>query len=183
VLLKDSSSDSRIKIADFGFARHVKEGCVTACGTPGYVAPEVISGKIYNVRCDTWSLGVLMYILLCGYPPFYAKNRTDLFKSIRKARYHFDSPYWDAISDSAKDLISKLLVVDPKQRYSAEQTLQHPWIQGSLSKSNLQHSVKELRIFNAKRHLRAGFRAAIAAGRIHDLVSLSKKGEKKPEMS
>src|SRR5690606_37229524 len=97
VLLKDSSPDAQVKIADFGFARHVNDGCVTACGTPGYVAPAVISGKIYDSQCDNWSLGVLTYILLCGYPPFYAKNRQDLFKSIRKANYKFDSPYWDIV--------------------------------------------------------------------------------------
>ena len=175
VLLKDSSDAAAIKIADFGFARQVKEGCLTACGTPGYVAPEVISGKVYGSQCDNWSVGVITYILLCGYPPFYAKNRNELFKQIRTAKYVFDSPYWDVVSPSAKDLISKLLVVDPDRRFTAKEILNHPWVKGEVaSQQDLKANVKELMLFNAKRHLRAGVRAAVAAGRLNDLLKLMK---------
>lgn len=176
ILLKDRSSAAVMKIADFGFARHVNEGCRTACGTPGYVAPEVISGKIYDYQCDVWSLGVLMYILLCGYPPFYAKNRKDLFRLIRKAKYSCEGPGWELVSGSAKDLISKMLVVDSKSRLTASQVVSHPWVLGQKeSDRDLKANVKELRLFNARRHLRAGFKAAIVAGRLQDLVDSTKK--------
>lgn len=172
VLLSDKTDNAKIKIADFGFARKVREGCITACGTPGYVAPEVISGKVYHTECDNWSLGVLVYILLAGYPPFYAKNRQELFKMIRQAKYVFDSPYWDVVSDPAKDLVRKILVVDPKKRYTAKDILAHPWVNGEVaSKQNISANKEQLKIANARRHLRAAFRGAIAAGRVNDIVN------------
>ena len=171
VLLKDKSENAQIKIADFGFARHVKDGCLTACGTPGYVAPEIISGKVYQTQCDNWSLGVLAYILLCGYPPFYAKNRQDLFKYIRHAKYAFDSPYWDIVSSSAKDLISKCLVVDVRQRYTAKDILNHPWVKGEIQiNKDLNANIHALKMFNARRHLRAAVKAAIWANRVHEIA-------------
>ncbi|PRP87025.1 calcium/calmodulin-dependent protein kinase type 1D [Planoprotostelium fungivorum] len=96
-----------IKIADF------------ACGTPGYVAPEVLQGD------GLLTCGVLV---LCGFPPFYADSNTKLFEKIMHARFSFPSPYWSKVSDEAKDLIRKLLVVNPKTRYTCEQTLSHPWL-------------------------------------------------------
>lgn len=176
VLLSNKSDDAVIKIADFGFARKVRDGCITACGTPGYVAPEVISGKVYSTQCDDWSLGVLTYILLAGYPPFYAKNRQELFKAIRHAKYVFDSPYWDVVSDPAKDLVSKILVVDPKKRMTAKDILAHPWVEGKVSsKQNITASKNQLKIANARRHLRTAFRGAMAAGQVTDMVATLRK--------
>lgn len=100
----------------------------TACGTPGYVAPEVLKRQGYKEEVDLWSLGVITYILLCGYPPFFDQNNTELFKKIMSGRYQFDRPWWDNVSDKAKDFIRKLLVLDPMQRMTATQALQHPFI-------------------------------------------------------
>ncbi|KAK4815324.1 hypothetical protein QYF61_026229 [Mycteria americana] len=96
--------DSKIMISDFGLSKI--EGCgsvmSTACGTPGYVAPEVLAQKPYSKAVDCWSIGVIAYILLCGYPPFYDENDAKLFEQILRAEYEFDSPYWDDISDSGE---------------------------------------------------------------------------------
>ena len=97
---------SIIKISDFGLARFLQdEYAWTACGTPGYVAPEIIDGKGYGKEVDYWRIGVILYILLCGFPPFYEDNNQELFNKIKKCEFEFPSPYWDDISESAKDLI------------------------------------------------------------------------------
>ncbi|XP_030049932.1 calcium/calmodulin-dependent protein kinase type 1B isoform X2 [Microcaecilia unicolor] len=123
--------DSKIMISDFGLSKIEDSGVMaTACGTPGYVAPELLEQKPYGKAVDIWAMGVISYILLCGYPPFYDENDSELFNQILKAEYEFDSPYWDDISDSAKDFIRHLLERDPAKRLSCEQALQHPWISG-----------------------------------------------------
>ncbi|KAF3856080.1 hypothetical protein F7725_016803 [Dissostichus mawsoni] len=130
-LLYDSmDDDSKIMISDFGLSKIECSGSVmsTACGTPGYVAPEVLAQKPYSKAVDCWSIGVIAYILLCGYPPFYDENDAKLFEQILKAEYEFDSPYWDDISDSAKDFIVHLMEKDSNTRYTCDQALQHPWI-------------------------------------------------------
>ncbi|KAI5614850.1 calcium/calmodulin-dependent protein kinase 1Db isoform long [Silurus asotus] len=123
--------ESKIMISDFGLSK--MEGAAndimsTACGTPGYVAPEVLAQKPYSKAVDCWSIGVISYILLCGYPPFYDENDSKLFEQILKAEYEFDSPYWDDISDSAKDFISNLMQKDPEKRFTCDEALRHPWI-------------------------------------------------------
>lgn len=112
---------SIIKISDFGLARFYDGNSMnTACGTPGYVAPEVLSGAGYGLEVDFWSLGVILYILLCGFPPFAEDNNAVLFEMIRRGEYSFPAPYWDEISESAKNLIRGCLTVDPKQRFKAD---------------------------------------------------------------
>ncbi|XP_007665603.1 calcium/calmodulin-dependent protein kinase type 1 isoform X2 [Ornithorhynchus anatinus] len=138
--------DSKIMISDFGLSKMESSGSVlsTACGTPGYVAPEVLAQKPYSKAVDCWSIGVIAYILLCGYPPFYDENDAKLFEQILKAEYEFDSPYWDAISDSAKDFIQHLMEKDPGKRFTCEQALQHPWIAGDTAlDKNIHQSVSE----------------------------------------
>ena len=88
----------------------------TQCGTPGYVAPEILKGKKYGTAVDMWSCGVIVYILLGGYPPFHDANHAILYRKIKAADYAFDPQYWDQVSDDAKDLIKKMLVVDPDKR-------------------------------------------------------------------
>uniref|UniRef100_A0A8C5EV94 Protein kinase domain-containing protein n=1 Tax=Gouania willdenowi TaxID=441366 RepID=A0A8C5EV94_GOUWI len=124
--------ESKIMISDFGLSKMEGSGDVmsTACGTPGYVAPEVLAQKPYSKAVDCWSIGVIAYILLCGYPPFYDENDSKLFEQILRADYEFDAPYWDDISDSAKDFISNLMEKDPAKRITCEQALRHPWIAG-----------------------------------------------------
>mmetsp|Transcript_34336 Transcript_34336/g.77341 ORF Transcript_34336/g.77341 Transcript_34336/m.77341 type:complete len:502 (-) Transcript_34336:82-1587(-) len=134
-----SSPDyNTIKVADFGLSKFVSENSQmkTTCGTPGYVAPEVLDPYLpftngYGPEVDLWSLGVVLYIMLCGFPPFYDDSTAVLFKQIRKGEYTFPSPYWDGVSEEAKDLVSKMLVVDPAKRYTAQQCLDHPWIQNA----------------------------------------------------
>jgi calcium/calmodulin-dependent protein kinase I len=101
------------------------------------VAPEILSGRGYGHEVDYWSIGILIYVLLCGFPPFYEENNEDLFGAIKHADFDFPSPYWDEISDMAKDLIKCLLVVDPKKRISADDIMKHPWIDGNASVSTL----------------------------------------------
>jgi serine/threonine protein kinase len=91
------------------------------------LAPEVLRRKPYGKAIDLWSVGVITYILLCGYPPFYHENDTELFKQIMRGDYEFDSPYWDTISSEAKDFIRHLMDLDPKKRYDCAQSLAHPW--------------------------------------------------------
>lgn len=131
LLLSDKTSKNpSVKISDFGLSKIFEDVQVmkTACGTPGYVAPEVLKRQGYGHEVDMWSLGVITYILLCGYPPFFDQNNTELFKKIMSGRFQFDRPWWDNVSDKAKDFIKKLLVLDPTQRWTATQALSHPFI-------------------------------------------------------
>ncbi|CAM5123663.1 unnamed protein product [Natator depressus] len=129
--LRQPFEDAKIMITDFGLSKLESDGVMaTACGTPGYVAPELLEQKPYGKAVDSWALGVISYILLCGYPPFYDDNDSELFAQILKGAFEFDSPYWDDISASAKDFIQQLLQRDPEKRYTCEQALQHPWISG-----------------------------------------------------
>ncbi|XP_036955513.1 calcium/calmodulin-dependent protein kinase type 1 isoform X1 [Acanthopagrus latus] len=144
LLYYSMDEDSKIMISDFGLSKIEGSGSVmsTACGTPGYVAPEVLAQKPYSKAVDCWSIGVIAYILLCGYPPFYDENDAKLFEQILKAEYEFDSPYWDDISDSAKDFIVHLMEKDPHVRYTCDQALQHPWIAGDTAlDKNIHESV------------------------------------------
>ncbi|KAM8967267.1 serine/threonine-protein kinase DCLK3 [Pelodytes ibericus] len=143
-----------LKLADFGLAVYVTEPIFTVCGTPTYVAPEILSEKGYGLEVDMWATGVILYILLCGFPPFRSleRNQKQLFEIIQHGEYEFISPYWDTISDEAKDLISKLLVIHPLKRYSAKCVLQHAWIssRGLMNNRNLQKEVT----MNIGRHFR-----------------------------
>jgi len=134
-----------LKLADFGLAMEVSEPIYTVCGTPTYVAPEILAETGYGLEVDMWACGVITYILLCGFPPFRSveRDQDELFEVIQLGDYEFLSPYWDNISDAAKDLIQRLLVVDTKRRYTAEQVLAHPWIQseGSYKGPNLQREI------------------------------------------
>jgi calcium/calmodulin-dependent protein kinase I len=154
LLYYSPAEDSKIMISDFGLSRmgeNVDE-LATACGTPGYVAPEVLRRQKYGKPVDCWSIGVISYILLCGYPPFYDENDAKLYKQIMKGEYEFDSPYWDDISASAKEFITHLLQIDPSKRYSCEQALAHPWISGGAAKNtNIHPSVSEQMKKNAAR--------------------------------
>jgi len=130
LLCSGSGSRETVKIADFGLSKIFSgnENLVTSCGTPGYVAPEVLMCESYDKSVDMWGIGIITYILLAGYPPFYAENDTALFEKIMNAEYDFDDECWDDVSDLAKDFIQHLLVKDPQERFNADQSLQHPWI-------------------------------------------------------
>jgi len=130
LLCAGDDNEELVRIADFGLSKIFEHGeeLKTACGTPDYVAPEVLECKPYDMAVDIWSVGVITYILLCGYTPFYANTHQELFQKITNLEYDFPSPEWDSISNNAKDFIQKLLVKDPNKRLNAEQCIQHPWM-------------------------------------------------------
>lgn len=136
LLYVDETENARLKLTDFGFAKKTNEseplGLSTACYTPYYCAPEVLRAEKYDKSCDLWSVGVVMYILLCGYPPFFSQNGLPMSPGmkakIKSGQYTFPSPEWDCVSEAAKDLIKKLLKTDAAERITIEQTMQHKWI-------------------------------------------------------
>ncbi|XP_053312323.1 serine/threonine-protein kinase DCLK1 isoform X2 [Spea bombifrons] len=118
-----------LKLGDFGLATVVDGPLYTVCGTPTYVAPEIIAETGYGLKVDIWAAGVITYILLCGFPPFRGGDDQEvLFDQILMGQVDFPSPYWDNVSDSAKELITMMLQVDVDQRFSALQVLEHPWV-------------------------------------------------------
>ncbi|XP_017155660.1 calcium/calmodulin-dependent protein kinase type 1 isoform X2 [Drosophila miranda] len=145
LLYYSPEDDSKIMISDFGLSKMEDSGIMaTACGTPGYVAPEVLAQKPYGKAVDVWSIGVISYILLCGYPPFYDENDANLFAQILKGEFEFDSPYWDEISESAKQFIKNLMCVTVEKRFTCKQALAHPWISGNeASSKNIHGTVSE----------------------------------------
>ncbi|XP_056256073.1 serine/threonine-protein kinase DCLK3 [Seriola aureovittata] len=126
----------RLKLGDFGLAMVVTEPVFTICGTPTYVAPEILCETGYGVAVDIWALGVILYILLCGFPPFRSRDRDqeELFQLIKQGHLHFLSPYWDTIAEEARGLVRALLQPDPTVRLTAQQTLLHPWVKAMASK-------------------------------------------------
>jgi serine/threonine protein kinase len=160
LLLRTISNDSDIKIADFGFAKKVltPNSLTTQCGTPGYVAPEILEGVSYDIQSDMWSLGVIIYIILGGYPPFIEQNQRELFRKIRRGQYEFHEEYWGSVSTDAKDMIKCLLTVQPAKRMTANQALQHKWMlqdDSILAAQDLGTNLSELRKYNAKRKFKA----------------------------
>lgn len=161
LLLLGYDNDWEIKVADFGFAKTMTppQKLSTRCGTPAFVAPEVILGIPYDTKADMWSVGCILFFLLGGYPPFQAENHKDLFRKIRTADYIFHDNNWRALSLEAKQLISSLLVVDPRVRFDASQALAHKWFT-TLKKSDLENnclsnSLNDIKKFNARRKLKS----------------------------
>lgn len=173
LLYETKEEGAVIKISDFGLARFLPSDnfATTACGTPGYVAPEIISGKGYGAPVDIWSIGITLYILLCGFPPFYNEDNAELFEEIKKGDFEFPSPYWDDISDMAKDLISKILVVKPSERLDIDGILNHPWITGEDTPRKELADVKEkIKKYNAARKLKKATLSIIAANRFKNVL-------------
>jgi len=153
-LLSIGSGEKEVlKVADFGLSKNFgDEKMMTSCGSPGYVAPEVLECESYGKEVDMWSIGVIIYILLVGYPPFYADNDPALFKKIMACDYEFGEG-WDVISESAKDLLRHLIVKDPKKRFTATAALNHPWLKANADLSNKQLQMAKLRDYVTKRGL------------------------------
>ena len=186
LVTKESDHLGSIKVADFGFATRV-HGLekLPQCGTPGYVAPEILKNESYGLACDMWSIGIIAYILLGGYPPFNEKNQKDIFKKIKSGKYEFHADYWGNVSTEAKDFIAKLLVLDQKKRYTVDQALKHEWIlkgASELSSRKLDSNLKALRRYNARRKIMAAARTVIAANRIKNMF-MSRKSVKTSEAS
>ncbi|XP_037548665.1 serine/threonine-protein kinase 33 [Nematolebias whitei] len=153
ILVKNSlhEDDSRflIKVADFGLSIKTKGVGIEniqmdACGTLIYMAPEMMSGRGYSNWCDNWSIGVIMYILLCGIPPFYSKTKENLIKKIMTKEIKFDQPIWETVSDAAKKVLTHLLKPNPAYRMTASLLLEDPWITGDISVSSGPSNVLEM---------------------------------------
>ncbi|XP_028824279.1 serine/threonine-protein kinase DCLK2 isoform X2 [Denticeps clupeoides] len=127
-----------LKLGDFGLATVVEGPLYTVCGTPTYVAPEIIAETGYGLKVDIWAAGVITYILLCGFPPFHSEKnqQEELFNQILQGKLEFPSPYWNNIGAAAKELIGHMLQVNVDTRYTADEVLSHPWVQGDSSVEN-----------------------------------------------
>ncbi|OZJ02152.1 hypothetical protein BZG36_04997 [Bifiguratus adelaidae] len=136
LLFKSTLADAPLMITDFGLSKILNNHddiLMTACGTPGYVAPEVLMQTGHGKPVDCWSIGVIMYTILCGYTPFWGEDQASLFEAIMSGEFEFEEEYWSDISDSAKDLITRFLTFEPQDRITAAEALTHPWITGSTS--------------------------------------------------
>ncbi|XP_073521121.1 phosphorylase b kinase gamma catalytic chain, skeletal muscle/heart isoform [Phyllobates terribilis] len=164
ILLDD---DMNIKLTDFGFSCQIPEGekLKEICGTPGYLAPEILQCSMdeyhpgYGKEVDMWSSGVIMYTLLAGSPPFWHRKQMLMLRMIMNGEYHFGSPEWDDRSDTVKDLIARLLIVNPERRLTAEEALAHPFFQ--------QYVVEEVRHFSPYRKFKVVCLTVLASVRIY----------------
>merc|ERR1712151_839120 len=150
LLLYKKDNDIQIKISYFGFAKRIsssKTYLTTRCGSPNYVAPEIISRIPYRTPVDMWSIGVVIYILLCGYLPFADNNHITLYRKIKQVRYTFHNNHWNKVSNDAKDFITLLLVRDPEQRLTARHALSHWWLRPRMSE---QGHLKNIAAMNNK---------------------------------
>eukprot|EP01090_Pellita_catalonica_P002913 TRINITY_DN12546_c0_g1_i1.p1 TRINITY_DN12546_c0_g1~~TRINITY_DN12546_c0_g1_i1.p1 ORF type:complete len:293 (+),score=63.04 TRINITY_DN12546_c0_g1_i1:229-1107(+) len=186
LLLENKSATSPIRLADFGLSKFLdpKHPLNVPVGTPGYVAPEVVECLddercTYGKEIDMWAVGVIAFILLCGYPPFYSEDDDEVFDQILDGKYKFASPAWDNISAEAKDLISKLLTLNPKKRLTAEEALEHKWVSGDDVNAKPLHDTRsELKKFNAQRRWKGAINVVIATNRLQQLRINSHRGKK-----
>lgn len=133
-ILYASAESDVIKVTDFGLSAHVsnawEETLMTPCGTPAYVAPEVIKRKGYHAECDLWSVGVILYLLVSGYPPFYGSNLKKLLRRVSKAEYDYKPAPFEHVTDQARDVIDNLLVLDTTKRWTPDDLLKNAWVNG-----------------------------------------------------
>jgi calcium/calmodulin-dependent protein kinase (CaM kinase) II len=162
LLLASRAKGAAVKLADFGLAIEVQgesEAWYGFAGTPGYLSPEVLKKDPYGKPVDIWACGVILYILLVGYPPFWDEDQHRLYAQIKSGAYDYPSPEWDTVTSEAKSLIDSMLTLNPKKRITAEQALKVPWIcKRSEVAPNIhrQDTVDCLRKFNARRKLKVG---------------------------
>lgn len=179
LLLTRKDQIESVKIADWGLSKDILNGLTqlqTSCGTPDYVAPEVLSGSSYGMECDIWSIGVISYILLCGFPPFYGKPIAVLFEKIMGGNFSFPGPQWKAKSDDAKNFIKRLLVVDPENRYTPEEALNDPWILSHASQTLSRDRSSELDLSAFKDYVK-NYRNGIVIGPNVEIPSAEKQKE------
>ncbi|XP_053821972.1 calcium/calmodulin-dependent protein kinase type IV-like isoform X3 [Vidua chalybeata] len=188
LLYADLSPDAPLKIGDFGLSKIVDEQDTmkTVCGTPGYCAPEILHGCPYGPEVDMWSVGVITYILLCGFEPFFdPRGDQYMYGRILTCDYEFVSPWWDEVSPNAKDLVRKLMVLDPQKRLTVQQALEHPWVTGKAAKlAHMDSTQRKLQEFNARRKLKAAMKAVVASSRLgnhgHHDCSRGGRGQRGP---
>uniref|UniRef100_A0A673LYI8 calcium/calmodulin-dependent protein kinase n=1 Tax=Sinocyclocheilus rhinocerous TaxID=307959 RepID=A0A673LYI8_9TELE len=160
LLLASKSKGAAVKLADFGLAIEVEgeqQAWFGFAGTPGYLSPEVLRKDPYGKAVDLWACGVILYILLVGYPPFWDEDQHRLYQQIKAGAYDFPSPEWDTVTPEAKDLINKMLTINPSKRITAAEALKHPWISHRSTVASCMHrqeTVECLKKFNARRKLK-----------------------------
>ncbi|XP_042578872.1 calcium/calmodulin-dependent protein kinase type II delta 2 chain isoform X1 [Cyprinus carpio] len=160
LLLASKMKGAAVKLADFGLAIEVQgdqQAWFGFAGTPGYLSPEVLRKDPYGKPVDMWACGVILYILLVGYPPFWDEDQHRLYQQIKAGAYDFPSPEWDTVTPEAKDLINKMLTINPSKRITAAEALKHPWICQRSTVASMMHrqeTVECLKKFNARRKLK-----------------------------
>ncbi|CAO3587650.1 unnamed protein product [Absidia cylindrospora] len=172
LLFKNQDNDADLVICDFGIAKVGNEDNTldTICGSPGYVAPEVLLRKSYGAPVDMWAIGVITYTLLCGYQPFQAEDQVELTDEITHARYEFHERYWRNVSQDAKDFIRCLLQLDPSKRPTARQALENKWMTGKDALDvDILDTVRDN--FNARRKFKSAVRAVKAMNRMRSSSS------------
>ncbi|XP_065054819.1 calcium/calmodulin-dependent protein kinase type II delta chain-like isoform X1 [Rhopilema esculentum] len=192
LLLASKEKGAVVKLADFGLAVEVdgeKYSWHGFAGTPGYLSPEVLRKEPYGKPVDMWACGVILYILLVGYPPFWDEDQHRLYAQIKAGAYDYPSPEWDTVTQEAKDLINRLLTIDSKRRINASEALKHPWIADRQRIANTFHrqeTIDGLKKFNARRKLKGAMITTLFAAKSIQLGRQSaaeKKEEKNQTMN
>ncbi|KAG5900668.1 hypothetical protein JTB14_005935 [Gonioctena quinquepunctata] len=184
LLLASKQKGAAVKLADFGLAIEVQgeqQAWFGFAGTPGYLSPEVLKKEPYGKPVDIWACGVILYILLVGYPPFWDEDQHRLYAQIKAGAYDYPSPEWDTVTPEAKNLINQMLTVNPAKRITAAEALKHPWIcqrERVASVVHRQETVDCLKKFNARRKLKGAILTTMLATRNFSSRSIIvKKGE------
>ncbi|XP_078132583.1 calcium/calmodulin-dependent protein kinase type II delta 1 chain isoform X8 [Sander vitreus] len=181
LLLASKLKGAAVKLADFGLAIEVQgeqQAWFGFAGTPGYLSPEVLRKDPYGKPVDMWACGVILYILLVGYPPFWDEDQHRLYQQIKAGAYDFPSPEWDTVTPEAKDLINKMLTINPAKRVTATDALKHPWICQRSTVASMMHrqeTVECLKKFNARRKLKGAILTTMLATRNFSAKSLLNK--------
>ncbi|XP_061420931.1 calcium/calmodulin-dependent protein kinase type II delta chain isoform X25 [Lethenteron reissneri] len=171
LLLASKMKGAAVKLADFGLAIEVQgdqQAWFGFAGTPGYLSPEVLRKDPYGKPVDMWACGVILYILLVGYPPFWDEDQHKLYQQIKAGAYDFPSPEWDTVTAEAKNLINQMLTINPAKRITAAEALKHPWICQRSTVASCMHrqeTVECLRKFNARRKLKGAILTTMLATR------------------
>nr|XP_020460803.1 calcium/calmodulin-dependent protein kinase type II subunit gamma isoform X9 [Monopterus albus] len=171
LLLASKMKGAAVKLADFGLAIEVQgeqQAWFGFAGTPGYLSPEVLRKDPYGKSVDIWACGVILYILLVGYPPFWDEDQHKLYQQIKAGAYDFPSPEWDTVTPEAKNLINQMLTINPAKRITAEQALKHPWVCHRSTVASMMHrqeTVECLRKFNARRKLKGAILTTMLVSR------------------
>uniref|UniRef100_A0A671KMQ9 calcium/calmodulin-dependent protein kinase n=1 Tax=Sinocyclocheilus anshuiensis TaxID=1608454 RepID=A0A671KMQ9_9TELE len=179
LLLASKLKGAAVKLADFGLAIEVQgdqQAWFGFAGTPGYLSPEVLRKEPYGKPVDMWACGVILYILLVGYPPFWDEDQHRLYQQIKAGAYDFPSPEWDTVTPEAKDLINKMLTINPAKRITAAEALKHPWICQRSTVASMMHrqeTVECLKKFNARRKLKGAILTTMLATRNFSSKKLS----------
>ncbi|XP_029464848.1 calcium/calmodulin-dependent protein kinase type II subunit gamma isoform X6 [Rhinatrema bivittatum] len=171
LLLASKTKGAAVKLADFGLAIEVQgdqQAWFGFAGTPGYLSPEVLRKDPYGKPVDIWACGVILYILLVGYPPFWDEDQHKLYQQIKAGAYDFPSPEWDTVTPEAKNLINQMLTINPAKRITADQALKHPWVCQRSTVASMMHrqeTVECLRKFNARRKLKGAILTTMLVSR------------------